>query len=143
MNGTTSPSFNPFGWPFWSWPGNLGLAPEQLSQPINPGWSFGNIVVNAANSSAPETERNVLSHHSYGRQIGRLMDAVAALLDAAPKLEGDGRVREFRELAGQVAAIKRASARDRIERLCDELATVREHDPDGWARLQKLLAARR
>ena len=44
-NGTT-PSFNPFGWPLWSWPLGSSLVPEQLTQAINPGWSFGNLVVN-------------------------------------------------------------------------------------------------
>jgi len=56
-------------------------APQALNQPINPGWSFGNITVNNVNSSAPDVERDVVSRHSYGRQIGRLMDAVAALAD--------------------------------------------------------------
>src|SRR4029078_5177400 len=32
----------------WAW-----LVPSRLSQPINPGWSFGNVIVNERNSSAP------------------------------------------------------------------------------------------
>jgi hypothetical protein len=58
-------------WLQWAW-----VAPQQLSQPINPGWSFGNIIVNDHNSSAPSTEQAIIAEESYGRQIGKLPDAV-------------------------------------------------------------------
>ena len=68
------------------------LAPDWLGQTINPGWTLAGVVVNPQNSSAPAVEQSVLSHHSYGRQLGRLMDAVEALLDAAPaKVANDPR----------------------------------------------------
>src|SRR5918993_3209381 len=54
----------------WAW-----LAPSQLSQPINPGWSFGNLIVNESNSSAPSTELAIVAEESYGRQMGKLLDA--------------------------------------------------------------------
>ncbi|NRF65892.1 hypothetical protein HLB44_02710 [Aquincola sp. S2] len=135
---------NPLAWAFgapvpWAWPGAAKLAPDQVSQAINPGWTLAGVVVNAQNSSAPSVEQSVVSRHSYGRQLGRVMDAVGALLDAAPKLAGDERVRDFRELAQQVEEIKRAAAGDRIERLADELALVRASDPEGWQRLQAAL----
>src|SRR5688572_2432578 len=53
----------------WVW-----LAPSQLSQPINQGWSFGNVIVNESNSSAPSTELAIVAEESYGRQIGKLLE---------------------------------------------------------------------
>src|SRR4051812_6889679 len=40
--------------------------PESLTQPILPGWTFN---INSNNSSAPETEVEVVARHSYGRQL--------------------------------------------------------------------------
>lgn len=47
---------------------------------------FGNVItVTEANSTSPETEREILTKESYGRQLGRMMDAVAALIEERPK----------------------------------------------------------
>lgn len=125
-------------WPAMPWPfGNL--APQQLFQPLNPGWAFGNVVtVTHLNSSAPAVEQEVLAHHSYGRQLGRLMDAVAALVEAAPELHGDERVRRFEALAQEVGRIKAEARRSGVERLRDELLELRRCDPEGWRRLADL-----
>jgi hypothetical protein len=126
-----------FSWPWgWRWP---NLAPQQLAQPINPGWSFGNLIVNTSNSSAPEVEQEVLSHHSYGRQIGRLTDAVQALADALakadPALNEDRRLRDFRELAADVQRIKAQGAQERLQRLRMELQALKRSDPQAWKQL--------
>ena len=55
-----------------------GLAPQSLTQPILPGWP---ITINGINSSAPQTEVEVVQHHSYGRQLGRVADALEALIE--------------------------------------------------------------
>jgi hypothetical protein len=111
-----------------------------LTQPINPGWTFGNVItVNSTNSSAPDVEREVVSRHSYGRQIGRLMDAVAALAEALPKTAGDKRIQAFRELAAEVARIKAQAAPQRIERLRRELEQIKQTDSKLWAELRDLL----
>jgi hypothetical protein len=136
--------------PWWAWAmpwsaaatGRVpwfGVAPQSLNQPINPGWSFGNITVNSNNSSAPDVERDVVSRHSYGRQIGRLMDAVAALADELPKVEADKRIKEFRELAAEVEEIKREAAPRRVERLRHELEQVKNNDPKLWNELKEVL----
>ena len=71
---------SPFLWPLAaarSWSSLMNLAPQFLSQPINPGWTLGSVInITENNSSAPDTEREVLSHHSYGRQLGRIIDAL-------------------------------------------------------------------
>ncbi len=66
----------------------VSLAPRQLTQTINPwSWSFGDFslfTVNLGQSAAPDVETRVLNEvGSYGRQIGRIGEALAALLDWA------------------------------------------------------------
>jgi hypothetical protein len=129
----------------WPWPAFSGwspwpnLAPQTSNQDINPGWSFGNVItVNRFNSSAPEIERAVVSQHSYGRQIGRLMDAVAALADALPQTAADARIKDFRELAQKVDAIKKEMAPERLARLKREIAELKETDAKGFAELKAM-----
>jgi hypothetical protein len=117
----------------------FGVAPQMLTQPINPGWSFGNITVNSSNSSAPDVEQTIVSRHSYGRQIGRLTDAVAALADALPKAADDARIKEFRELAAQIERIKKEAAPKRVERLRRDLEEIKRNDKEQWEELKRLL----
>src|SRR5688572_24949554 len=101
-------------WLLWPWRMAAAAAPQTLTQPINPGWSFGNVTITSSNSSSPDTEREIVSRHSYGRQIGRMMDAIELLLDErGTKAVADPRADEFRELRKQVEAIKLAAARRR------------------------------
>jgi len=63
----------------------LALAPSQLTQTINPwSWTFGNISlfsINLGTSKAPEVETRVLKEvGSYGRQLGRIGEALAAVV---------------------------------------------------------------
>jgi len=116
------------------------FAPQSLTQPINPGWTFGNVItVNSVNSSAPEVEREVLSRHSYGRQIGRLMDAVGVLADALPATASNERIKAFRELAAKVEKIKQEIAPQRLEQLRQELVQLRETNRAEWEKLRDLL----
>ena len=88
---------------------NLALAPSQLTQTINPwSWSMGNISllsVNLGQSSDPAFEARVLEQvGSYGRQIGRLGEALAVVLDRLDALDG-GQLDESE--ASAVAALRR------------------------------------
>lgn len=119
----------------------FGFAPQQLEQPINPGWSFGNIVsVTNVNSTAPDVERAITAQHSYGRQIGRMTEALAALIEVMPAKSKDKRIQEFLQIARDVEAIKRRAELPRVERLRAELEEVRNDDPKAWAELSRLLA---
>ena len=51
--------------------------PGTLVQPILPGWTLN---LNSNNSTAPRTEVDIVAKHSYGRQIGRISDALRVLL---------------------------------------------------------------
>ena len=121
----------------------LVLAPQQLTQPINTGWTFGNLIqVNESNSSAPDTEQQIVSRHSYGRQIGRTMDAVALLLEHAESAtREDPRATEFGALQRDVLAIKREQATARLRRLREELSSLRRDHPEAWRELSTWLKA--
>ena len=91
MTNTTDPSKTP-AWPAWPvWPFWLPDPPapatsDDFVQPINPGWTFGNLIsVTEQNSSAPDTERAIVSVESYGRQLGHVIDALAELIKERPK----------------------------------------------------------
>jgi len=124
------------GWPFnLQWP----TMPTANFAP-NPGWTFGNVIVNSQNSSAPEVEQAVVSKVSYGRQIGRLTEAVEALVAALPKAAADPRVKGFLELAAQVEAAKAEATESRLARLRRELEELKESDEAEW---RKLVSPRR
>ena len=130
----------------WEWSykmpeefGSIGawrLAPDNLTQSINSGWTFGNIIVNNDNSSAPDTERALVNEISYGRQIGILLDAVAHLITLLPP--GSDKVPEkplkaLDDLAVRVKEIKGKAKDQRKERLIAELLLLKTQDPKAWA----------
>jgi hypothetical protein len=123
-----------WSWPFsalTAWPQWPSLAPKSNYQDINPGWSFGNVItVNSVNSTAPDVERAVVSQHSYGRQIGRLMDAVAALIDVSHVKADDTRITQFQELKAKIDAIKKEMPPERIARLRREIQELHDSDKD-------------
>jgi hypothetical protein len=92
----------------------LSLAPQKLWQAINP-WSFyqqgaqfGFVNIDLGQTPQPEVEQAVLEKvGSYGRQLGRIGDALEVLLDHV-KLEGlDEREQDaLTVLRGQLAEIR-------------------------------------
>lgn len=111
------------------------LTPPSLEQPILPGW-FG-VTINAANSTAPETEQRILARDSYGRQIGRLMDATALLIeqtrnDDAPLPKA---YEDLLALKARIDATKAEAALDRLKGLDDDLDHLKSCDPEAYAAL--------
>ncbi|WP_029622598.1 hypothetical protein [Sphingomonas elodea] len=107
---------------------NAAFAPQKLWQSINPGWTFGNITINEQNSSAPQTEQRILSQESYGRQIGKLLDAVAVLVERQPDHAENPAFAAIADLAARIDRIKHEAAADRIEGLRHDLALLRASD---------------
>jgi hypothetical protein len=124
---------------FFPWLG--ASAPQSLTQPILPDWSLIRITEN--NSSAPDTERRILEKDSYGRQIGRLLDAVSALVALLP--EGERGAEPFAELARLKARVDKAkdkAAADRLGRIKDDVAQLKASaDEADKALLAQLRAA--
>jgi hypothetical protein len=99
----------------------FSLAPEKLWQAINPWtWTFegsqvGLVNVNIGETKYPETERAILDEvGSYGRQMGRIGDALEVLIahfDTARLSEAERDALTI--LEGDLAKIRRIKARER------------------------------
>ena len=74
------------------------------------GSQFGLINITLGQSSAPEVESEVLSDvGTYGKQIGKIGDALLALIDRMPKdlgLDRDPAIIELKKMLDQTATIK-------------------------------------
>ncbi len=115
----------------------VSLAPQTLSQAILPGWLFANTVnVTEENSSSPETERQIVAAHSYGQQLGRILDAVNELIAERPAGAPDVQsIRDFESLWLDIKKIKLQPAIRRIEQAITDLVEVKQQDPIEYQRL--------
>jgi hypothetical protein len=76
-----------------------------FSQPILPGWT----IVNNFNSGSPRAESMVVSRFSYGRQLGQICDALAALIDELPADKSNPAVKKFLDMKAAIDVLKRVS----------------------------------
>jgi len=106
-------------------PFQLSLAPQQLMQAINPlsfyqqGGQFGLVNIDIGQTPDEDLERKILHEvGSYGRQLGRMGDALEVLLRHV-KLDGLSQAEQdaLDILKGQLAAVRQikqgAAATDR------------------------------
>jgi hypothetical protein len=108
-----------------------------LVQPILPGWTFN---VNSLNSTAPQTEMEVVGKHSYGRQLGRISDALELLIEERyGKSPTDERLSEFLEMKHEIDRVKQDAAAARVERIINDLALLKTHDNAQYVRLRDAL----
>jgi hypothetical protein len=131
----------------WDWPSwfkdslsvPLGLFPPQrnLDQPILPGWVFGSVTnITEQNSSAPDTERAIVAAQSYGRQLGRIMDALAVLIADLPQQEQHEKAfEEFASIRNEINDIKARGASGRLDRITDDLAALKQAKPAEYERV--------
>jgi hypothetical protein len=119
-------------WRSWLPPG-----PGAFVQPILPGWTFN---VNSNNSTAPQTEADVVAKHSYGRQIGRISDALRALLlEQHPNLPATGPLAEFVSMWEDVEKVKAESAAARLAQIGSDLALLKRKNRPEYLRLRAAL----
>lgn len=124
--------WNPAAWP--AWPSSL---PSNLVQPILPGWSFN---INNNNSTAPATEAAVVARHSYGRQIGRISDALHALIIAQHQpVPKSGPIADFETMWEEVELLKSEAAGARVEQIATDLARLRRTNETEYQRLREAL----
>jgi hypothetical protein len=126
----------------WTWQSPVA-APQNLTQPILPGWVVGNsITVNETNSSSPEAEREIVAAESYGRQLGRVIDALAVLIGERPAgLPHKEALDNLIELRKKVAGIKVKVEASRGRRIVADLASLKRHSPDEYKRVLAELKA--
>jgi hypothetical protein len=132
-------------WPSWMTNGipdpfNL-FAGQALNQPINPGWAFGNVIsVTEENSSAPDTERQIVAAESYGRQLGRIIDALAVLIAERPRAAPHAKALEdVVALRRKIEEIKLHAAARRLERIGSDLALLKKENAGEYRRLAAAL----
>ena len=144
-NDTPSPSWpwtpaDPAEW-LRRWSEAMRSVPQSLTQAINPGWNFGpTFTLNSANSSAPQTEVEVLQRHSYGRQLGRISEALELLIEerarTSPK---DKRVDDFLKMKAEIDAVKLDAAAARVDGLRSDLAALKKSRPAVYRKLKDAL----
>jgi hypothetical protein len=135
---TTSSTWNGLPlWPFAILERMPALAPNNLDQQINPGWTFGNLIsVTEQNSTSPDTERAIVAAHSYGRQLGRVIDVIAELIDDLPETQRQSPAfRKFAELQADVEKIKSRSAARRLDRFVADLEELRQTNKTEYQRV--------
>lgn len=116
------------------------FVPERLTQPILPGWSVGNTYfVSEDNSRDPAMERRILAQNSYGRQLGRIMDALVFLVGAQPPevRDNNAALTSFLQLAGEINQIKKTARAHRYDELKAAIELLRTECPEDFARLMR------
>jgi hypothetical protein len=133
--------------PIWEWPSwvkgsvqnplDVFAPPQNLVQPILPGWVVGSTInVTEQNSDDPDTEQEIVAAHSYGRQLGRVMDALAALIAQLPRANQDAKpFEELMKLQREIDDIKLKAAARRLDRVASDLATLKGAKPDEYERV--------
>ena len=133
--------FTTLGWPTWPWPPVLGHSATAeanvLDQPINPNWTFGNLIsVTEQNSSAPDTEREIVANDSYGRQLGKVIDALVELIARQPEsIQQKPALKELVILNEKIEEIKIQSAAHRLDRIAADLVTLKDNDQSEYQRV--------
>jgi len=117
----------------------ISLAPQRLWQSILPGWIFAHhVTVNAQNSSYPEAEQAILAKESYGRQLGKVMDALEVLIRERNnnfKPTDDRKLQELCDLHKRVTDIKTLVVNPQLAKIVRDLDALRTTQPDTYATL--------
>jgi len=135
-------------WP-WTWP--LG---GDVTQWIRTSWikslsdQTGFININNVRAGDPEVERRIIEDvASYGRQLGRIMEAVDVVighlrLGERTDLTADERhaLQDFSDLVRQVQMLKGDTSPPRLtvtelDRMLDDLRALKHQDPPAYQRI--------
>jgi hypothetical protein len=118
--------------------GAMRGASQAWSQPILPGWTFN---INSNNSAAPQTEVEVLQQYSYGRQLGRISDALEALIEQlVPEAQQKKAPYEpFMSMTKRITEMKSDAAVARIDQLRADLLLLKATHRDDYERIRQSL----
>lgn len=158
MNETHSPEGQ--SWPdprqFWqAWLRAFGLrAPlsGDVTQAIDTslvrgiGDQLGFINVNTSGSGDPELERRIVEQvASYGRQLGRVLDALDVLIrrDAGGRLSPEDQLAlgELQQLRTDIADAKEHSAAQQVDRLIGQIQALQQDPAANDAALRRIRQA--
>lgn len=98
---------------------------------------IGLLNVNTANSRNPATERVISTKYSYGRQLGRILDVLAPLVEekgdwlCEQRMLKQEDLKEFQDMVNDITSAKRRSS---IAGLLDTIADVRKSFPYKYQR---------
>jgi len=120
-----------------AWQAVVQGSPLTYNEPILPGWTIN---IDSNNSSSPAMEREILKRASYGKQLGRLSDAVAALIALQPQQE-QARFKEFTDLKEVIDDVKRGGLDQRVARVAADLTALRDADSAKFDELSAQLRA--
>jgi len=135
-----------------AWWGALGLrAPlsGDVTQAIDTslvrgiGNQLGFINIDTTAAGDPAVERRIVEEvASYGRQLGRLLDAVDVLIrrDTRGTLAPDDRraIDELQTMRAEIDATKQRSAADHVDRLVSQIRTLRADPEANRAALRRI-----
>jgi hypothetical protein len=108
-------------------------APKNLAQSILPGWIFANTVsISEKNSSAPEVESDIVSEVSYGRQLGRVIEALSELIKEKPVSQRSKKMHDFLSLSDKIERIKFESTERRLDNVKEWLIELNKRDRDKY-----------
>lgn len=121
----------------WQWWANYLKAISHWSgtdlsvqQPILPDWTLAGVVINETNSSDPAMERAIVSRQSYGKQIGRTIDALAALIEETKLV--DKLQPPFEEFFALKKEIDDVKADTRFEQTLTDLKMLKKTDEEKF-----------
>jgi hypothetical protein len=133
LSGDVSQAINPFTW--W----------------IRGSQQTGFININTSRTDNPELERRIVEDvASYGRQLGRIIDALDVLVAHLP---ADGRtpdeqdaLRAFTDLAGRIATVKEQESPTRltlanVDRLINDVRSLKRRDQALYEELSARIRA--
>ena len=141
---------------WWSLP--VGALGGDVTQAINPiSWlvksnaQTGLVNITTGRSDDPALEQRIVGEvASYGRQLGRVIDALCVIVAQLPR-EGLTRsqratLSKFTDLAEEIAAVKTETKAARvtepeIERIIGDIESLRSSDPQLYRRLTGRLRA--
>lgn len=120
-----------------AWQAMWRIAPDNLAQSILQGWTLN---INSNNSTAPQTEVEVVARHSYGRQLGRMSDALELLIvERHGRTPEDKRFADFLTMKQEIDKVKQDAAAARVERIVKDLALLKAQDQEQYVRLRDAL----
>ena len=94
-----------------------------FNQPILPGWTLN---IDSNNSSSPGTEGLIVSKFSYGRQLGQINDALAAVIALLPEeARSAPEVQRFLHMKARIDVLKDDNLDERVAAVAADLAALK------------------